>query len=242
MISRTKAPAQVGEVAEFLQAHDSPPNLQTGGSPLMPDTKRGQGAFLNNPHAYNLCSFSANVKREISPGNRMSGKAIAVALGTAGLHGTTASSSIKVSLAPFNISFSFTVSMSGHFLRLAFAHSVECSILRIRTHRLRMRMIIIITFVAASAPITHANRRRSIWKKIGPVHHIERGHKMITHRLPSALISSLNCSFSERVKCLWISYSSSEQKSRLIEIRALRHMTMQDENRTSASENQSCPV
>ena len=68
LIRRTKAPAQVGKMPELLLPHDSPPDSQPRCGLRVTDGKSGQSAFLNNPHAYNLCSFHRFVKYKEMPG------------------------------------------------------------------------------------------------------------------------------------------------------------------------------
>ena len=64
LVRRTKAPAQVGKMPELLLPHDPPPDFQTRCGLRMSGGKSGQRAFLNNPHAYNLCSSANFVKHE----------------------------------------------------------------------------------------------------------------------------------------------------------------------------------
>jgi hypothetical protein len=62
LICRRKAPAQVGKMPELLLPHDSSPDRQARCGLRVTDGKSSQSAFLNNPHAHNLCSMAGFVK------------------------------------------------------------------------------------------------------------------------------------------------------------------------------------
>ena len=64
LIRRTKALSQVGKMPELRLPHDSPPDRQARCGLRVTDGKSGQRAFLNNPHAHNLCSLAGFVKHD----------------------------------------------------------------------------------------------------------------------------------------------------------------------------------
>jgi hypothetical protein len=49
---------------ELRLPHDSPPDSQPGCGLRVTDGKSAQRAFLNNPHAHNLCSLAGFVKHD----------------------------------------------------------------------------------------------------------------------------------------------------------------------------------
>jgi hypothetical protein len=57
LVRGTKASAQIRKMPKPLTPHDSPPAFQRSGGFWMPHRKGSQGAFLDQPHAYNLYSF-----------------------------------------------------------------------------------------------------------------------------------------------------------------------------------------
>jgi len=64
LIRRAKALPQAGKMPELLLPHDSPPDSQSRCGRRMSEGKSGQSAFLNDPHAYNLCSNAGFVKHD----------------------------------------------------------------------------------------------------------------------------------------------------------------------------------